>query len=88
MENEVLEIISKLKNSAPGWDGFDANTIKEIKDLLLVPLTHVCNVSLSTGIFPNELKIANVVPIYKADDDAIFTNFRPVSVLSVFFKNT
>ena len=39
-----------------------------------------------TGIFPNELKKANVVPIFKSGDDMVFSNYRPVSVLPIFSK--
>ena len=39
-----------------------------------------------TGIFPSELKIANVVPIHKCGDEMVFSNHRPVSVLPVFSK--
>ena len=41
---------------------------------------------MSTGIFPNELKIGNVVPIHKANEVTAFSNYRPVSVLPVFSK--
>ena len=39
-----------------------------------------------TGIFPSELKIPNVVPIYKSGDEMVFSNYRPVSVLPVFSR--
>ena len=39
-----------------------------------------------TGIFPDELKIANIVPIFKSGDDMVFSNYRPVSVLPIFSK--
>ena len=39
-----------------------------------------------TGIFPSELKIANVVPIHKSDDEMVFSIYIPVSVLHVFSK--
>ena len=39
-----------------------------------------------TGIFPDELKIANVVIIFKSGDDMVFSNYRPVSVLPIFSK--
>ena len=38
------------------------------------------------GIFPVQLKMANVVPIYKTGNKHVFSNFRPVSVLPVFSK--
>ena len=38
------------------------------------------------GIFPDELKIAKVIPIYKYGDKTSIENYRPTSVLSVFFK--
>ena len=42
--------------------------------------------SLVTGVFPTELKIARVIPIFKAGDTSSFTNYRPVSVLPLFSK--
>ena len=42
--------------------------------------------SLLCGIFPSELKIAKVVPIYKSGDIVKFTKYRPVSVLPVLSR--
>ena len=47
---------------------------------------YVSNLSFQTGVFPRELKIANVVPIFKSGDEMVFTNYRPVSVLPIFSK--
>ena len=85
-ENEISKIIGCFKESAAGWDGIKANVIKHIKNIVCIPLKHICNLSLSLGVFPHELKIANVVPIHKANDDMVFSNYRPVSVLPVFSK--
>ena len=52
-----------LKNSSPGWDNFQSNVIKDTFDLLLLPLTHLLNFSITHGVFPDELKIAKVIPI-------------------------
>ena len=41
---------------------------------------------MAEGVFPNELKIANVLPLYKADDPLCFNNYRPVSLLCVLSK--
>ena len=43
---------------------------------------HICNLSLSNGIFPLQMKIARVVPMFKSCDKSQFNNYRPISVLS------
>ena len=83
---EVLSIIKRLKNGAAGWDGIHARVLRTIKSIIVKPLTHVLNLSFISGIFPSELKVANVVPIFKSGDGQIFTNYQPVSVLPVFSK--
>ena len=85
-ENEICKIIGSLKDSAAGWDGLKSSMIKHIKESITVPLVHIYNRSFVTGIFLRELKIANVVPIYKSGDEMVFSNYRPVSVLPVFSK--
>ena len=59
--------------------------IKHVKEHIKLTLAHTCNLSFGTGVFPCELKIPNVVPIFKANDE-IFSYYRPVSVLPVFSK--
>ncbi len=44
------------------------------------------NLSLSTGIEPEKIKIAEEVPIFKKDDPEILSNYRPVSVLPCLQK--
>ena len=85
-ENEVRNIVGMIKDSAAGWNGLQAFIMKQIKEVIVTPLVHICNLSLTTGIFPDELKIANVVPIFKSGDDMVFSNYRPVSVLLIFSK--
>ena len=53
--------------------------IKHIKKFIIVPLVHISNRSFVTGIFPSELKIANVVPIYKSGDEMVLiANVVPI----------
>ena len=85
-EAEVDKIISNFKDSAAGWDELKPSIIKTVKDSIKIPLAHIGNLSFDKGIFPIELKIAKIVPIFKSGDDCIFTNYRPVSVLPVFSK--
>ena len=84
--DEILKIISKLKDGAPGHDEFKLNDIKSVLNSLIQPLTYVTNLSVSQGIFPDELKKAKIIPLYKANDPMVFNNYRPISLLPLFSK--
>ena len=47
---------------------------------------HILNELLRQGIFPNILKISEIVPLYKKGDKDCIENFRTISLLSVFAK--
>ena len=85
-EDETCKIIGSLKDSAAEWDDLKSSMIKHIKYSITFPPVHICNRSFVTSIFRGELKIANVVPIYKSWDEMVFPNYRSVSVLPVFSK--
>ena len=50
------------------------------------PLTFIINLSLKTGVFPDSLKIAKVIPIFKQGSRLLCNNFRPTSILSALSK--
>ena len=52
----------------------------------LVTKKNLKNESFSKGIFPDKLKVANVIPVFKADEPDLFTNYRPISLLPNFSK--
>ena len=85
-EAEIINIINHLKEGAPGRDEIVARNLKCISDSIAYPLAQVANLSFQQGIFPEELKIAAVTPLYKAKDPMMFNNYRPISLLSVFAK--
>ena len=58
---EVSNIILNLKESSPGWDDVTAKVLKRTGYLYIEQLVHLFNLSLSQGIFPDQLKIAKVV---------------------------
>ena len=60
--------------------------VKHSIDLISEPISHIINLSISSGIVPKEMKIARVVPIFKSGDRDHFSNYRPVSVLPIFSK--
>ena len=82
--NEQNNIL--FKNGAPGYDEINAWVLKIISSCVASPLVYLCNISLEQGIFPIELKLANVLPLYKADDPFVFNSYRPVSLLCVLSK--
>ena len=83
---EISNILKSLNNGAAGYDELKACLLKHISPFITEPLKYLSNLSLSEGVFPTELKLANVIPLYKADDVFWFSNYRPVSLLCVISK--
>ncbi len=57
-----------------------------INDIIVKPTTLIINQMLITGIFTDRLKIAKIMPVYKIDDETLFTNYRPISLLPAISK--
>jgi exonuclease III len=86
-ENEIVHIANTLKpNASPGEDSLSPKIIRNIITYIAPPLCNIFNHSLSTGCFPNRLKVAKVTPIFKADNKQCVSNYRPISVLPFFSK--
>ena len=62
------------------------DVVKQTIDLIIGPLTHIMNLSLSSGIVPEQMKVARVIPLFKSGILTLFTNYMPVSVLPAFSK--
>ena len=87
VESDIIKIINKFHpNKSAGHDNVGNFIIKKVKSEIVKPLTHIFNLSLSTGVVPEKFKIAKVIPIYKKADFALFSNYRPVSLLPCFSK--
>jgi hypothetical protein len=85
-ENEVLRIVSNIKTNSVGWDNIHIKVIKTTFQPLNRIFVHLINKSLSSGVFPDEMKVARVIPLFKGGDSQLINNYRPVSVLSIFSK--
>ena len=83
---QVREIINSLNNSSSGHDELPPIVAKACMVGFIEPITYLINESLTSGVFPSELKLARAVPIFKSGDPSLLTNYRPISVLSFFSK--
>ena len=86
-QEEIVDIACKFPaGKSAGYDNIPMSIIKRSIGSISSPLTHIINLSIIHGIVPDELKIARVVPIFKSGDKALFSNYRPISVLPCFSK--
>ena len=82
-----INVVSKFDvNKSAGNDDISIRVVKSAIYAIVSPLCNIFNFSLENGIFPSALKIAKVIPVYKSGNRALFNNYRPVSILSIFSK--
>ena len=77
--DEISTIVPNQKNNATGFDEISAVFLKMSLSSIATKLVYICNMYLSEGVFPTQLKMANVVPLYKCDDPMMFNHYPPVS---------
>ena len=84
--NEVKNIIMGLNDKRCPTECLPIKILKYISDIVSPILSKIINKSVSDGIFPDSLKIARVVPIFKDGDVSSVGNYRPISVLPILSK--
>ena len=85
--NDIVTLIRKLNpNKATGPDGISAQMLILCGDTAAIPLKLLFNNILSTGLYPNIWKLANVTPIHKKNDKQVVKNYRPISLLPICGK--
>ena len=60
--------------------------LKNLADVLVSLLNHVFNLSISQGIFPNTMQIAEIIPLFKCKDPSIINYYRLISLLITMSK--
>ena len=84
-EKETEDEITSLNSSkASGPFSIPSYLLKLLKTCLSFPLQLIYNLSFSIGRVPDQFKIANVIPVFKKDSLTCMSNYRPISLLSIF----
>ena len=84
---EVRKQINDLDTKkSSGHDGFTAKFLKICLPIIEQPLTDIFNLSISSGEYPQNFKIAKCIPIYKKGKKTDPNNYRPISILTCINK--
>lgn len=85
--SELCDIAKKIKNKhSSGVDNIPTSIVKTAIPIIKDVLCYIINNSFKQGIFPEQLKIALVKPIFKKGDPEKMENYRPISLLPAFSK--
>ena len=84
---EISKILDKLlPKPSYGTDCISNKLLKEIGIFVVEPLQIIFNNSLEHGIFPDRMKRAKVIPLFKGNSRDIASNYRPISLLLTLSK--
>ena len=84
---DVSKVIRSLKNGkSSGPNSIPIKLLKTLDNPISSDLAVLINESFTTGVFPDRLKIAKVIPIFKKGLKTKTCNYRPISLLSIFSK--
>ena len=73
-------------NKACGYDDISPFLLKTAAHVIAYSLSIILNHCISQGVFPNQLKVAKVIPVYKSGPSNDLQNYRPISPLSSLSK--
>ena len=86
-QDEIKQQITKLSNkSSSGYDRISNKLLKLLSSSIAYLLSIIFNQSISDGIFPDKMKLAEVIPLYKGKDSDQIINYRPISLLITMSK--
>ena len=78
----TIKAVENLENkNSSSHDGISNKLLKSIKCSISKSLTIVINKMITTGIFPDAVKVSKVTPIFKKGDCSLMSNYRPTSLL-------
>ena len=60
--------------------------VKFLAPEICIPLSHIFNLSLAGGVFPDYLKASRITPIHKGGSSEVCDNYRPIALQSTIAK--
>ena len=81
-QSEIENIISIQSQKSNRTKQHTPDILQILKKDRSYPLSVIFNTSFSTGVYPDLLKIAKTIPIYKKGSKLTISNYRPISLLS------
>ena len=86
-QQEINKIIANLSNkSSSGHDRINNILLKQLSSSSSYPLMIIFNQSMSTGTFPDLMKLSEVILLYKGKEKDMVVNYRPISLLVTISK--
>ena len=86
-DHAMFKVLNSMNTKkATGFDNISSIFLKSGATYLAPHLAHYINTSIEQCQFPDVMKIAEVSPIFKKENDLLKGNFRPVSVLTALSK--
>ena len=83
-ENCVALILRNINpRKATGYDHIPGKIVRIAHQELSFPITRLINTAITANAFPSNMKLAEISPGHKKDDNLIRGNYRPVSVLPI-----
>ena len=73
-------------NKAHGWDHLSIIMIKACGNSISLPLKLIFKSMINKGVFPEDWKNSNLVPIHEKESKNLIKNYRLISLLSIFSK--
>ena len=84
---EIEKLIDNLPNkTSKGYDNISNMLLKALKSSISKPMEIIFNKSIAEGVFPEDMKLADVIPLYKNKEKFLVTNYRPISLLITVSK--
>ena len=85
-EKELCDVVKGMRNSASGSDFISTKVFKSIFPVISQQILYLINASFKCGIYPECLKSARVIPLFKGGDRKNVNHYRPISLLSVISR--